>query len=76
MKKEYKLTIEIDDELFNSIDIPHYSGPYHNWLHNRIFLALHEVHGFPSALRIEELKPRQLAAIQFADVIIKGENND
>ena len=73
MKKEYKLTIEIDDELFMGIDIPYYSGPYHDWLRNTIFMALHDVHGFPEHLRIEELKPHQLAAIQFADVIIKGE---
>jgi len=76
VKKEYKLTIEIDDELFMDIDIPYYSGPYHDWLRNKIIIALQDVHGAPSYIRIDELKPHQLAAIQFADVIIKGENND
>jgi hypothetical protein len=76
MQKEYKLTIEIDDEVFMDIDTPHYSGPYHDWLKSKIIMALHGIHGFPSSIRIEELKPHQQAAIQFADAIIEGSGSE
>ena len=75
MNKEYKLTIEIDDELFMGIDIPYYSGPYHDWLRNKILIALRDVHGAPSDIRITELKPHQQAAIQFADVIVSQKHD-
>jgi hypothetical protein len=76
MNKEYKLIIEVDDEVFRDIDIPHYSGPYHDWLKHKIIMALHGTYGFPSSIRIEELKPHQQAAIQFADAIIKGSGSE
>lgn len=76
MKKEYKLTIEVDDELFADIDIPYYSGPYHDWLRNKIILALRDVRGAPSHIRIEMLKEHELAAIQFANVLVNYQPNE
>jgi len=76
MKKEYKLTIEIDDELFTDIDIPYYSGPYHNWLRSKIILALQDVHGAPSSIRIDKLGDHELAAIQFANAMVKYREQD
>jgi hypothetical protein len=73
MIKEYKLTIEIDEELFTDIDIPYYSGPYHDWLKNKIILALREVRRAPTSIHIKPLEPHELAAIQFANAIVDHE---
>lgn len=69
MKKEYKLTIEIDEELFTDIDIPYYSGPYHSWLKNQIVMALRDVRCAPEHIQISPLEPYELAALQFARAI-------
>lgn len=68
-KKQYILTIDIDEDTFTDIDIPYYSGPYHSWLRTKIILALRDVHGAPEHINVQPLEPHQLAAIEFANVL-------
>lgn len=72
MQVQYILTIDIDDETFESIDVPHYSGPYQDWLRTRMISALHGQYGAPNVICIDPLEPHQLAAIQFANVLKSG----
>lgn len=67
MIKEYRLTIEIDEDAFTDIDIPYYSGPYSTWLRSKIVLALQGVHGAPDHIRITALEKHELAALDFAN---------
>ncbi len=68
---EYKLTIHIDDKEFQDIDIPYYSGPYSDWLKNKMILALHGKQGAPISIHIDELKDYELAAMSFANSMVK-----